>query len=378
MTDASSGTGTSSILLVDDRPENLTAMVAALEPLGYRTVTAASGEAALRELLLGDFSLVILDVQMPGIDGFETARAIKGRPRTADVPVLFVTAIGRDEDHRLHGYATGAVDYLFKPISPELLRAKAAVFVQLHEQRLQLLAQRAELERKTAELEQANRDLEQFTYVASHDLQEPLRVVSGYLELLAARLAGSDEQTRLWLDRATATTLRMGDLVHDLLVCARAGAMASPVTSVDLGKAAAAAVDHLTTAIDESAGRIEVAAGLPSVSGVEVEVVQVLQNVIGNALRHRGDGPPVVQVTAESSDGEVEVRVRDNGPGVPEADLDRIFGLFERVEGTPHPGTGLGLSICRRVVERRGGRIWMTLNDDAGATVHIALPSADA
>lgn len=362
-----------SVLLVDDRAENLTAMEAALSPLGYRIVTAMSGEAALRELLLGEFSLVILDVQMPGIDGFETARAIKGRPRTKDVPVLFLTAIGRDEDHRLHGYETGAVDYLFKPISPELLRAKASVFVQLHEQR-------AELERKTAALEQANRDLEQFTYIASHDLQEPLRVVSGYLELLASRGAVKDEQMREWLQKATATTLRMGDLVHDLLVCARAGANAGPITTVDVGQAAAAAVEHLRTVIDESGGRVDLAESMPTVAGVEVEVVQVLQNVIGNGLRHRGDAAPVVRVGAKASDadGIVEIEVQDNGPGVPESDLERIFGLFERVEGSPHPGTGLGLSICRRVVERRGGRIWMSLNKGSGATVHIALPAAGA
>jgi two-component system, sensor histidine kinase and response regulator len=360
-----------SILLVDDHVENLTAMEAALSPLGYHIVTATSGEAALRELLLAEFSLVILDVQMPGIDGFETARAIKGRPRTKDVPVLFLTAIGRDEDHRLHGYETGAVDYLFKPISPELLRAKASVFVQLHEQRV-------ELERKTAALEQANRDLEQFTYIASHDLQEPLRVVSGYLELLASRGAVEDEQMRDWLQRATATTLRMGDLVHDLLICARAGANAGPITAVDVGKAAETAVEHLRMAIDEAGGRVEVSESMPAVTGVEVEVVQVLQNVIGNGLRHRGEDAPVVRIGAKAAEGVVEIEVEDNGPGVPEGDLDRIFGLFERVEGSPHPGTGLGLSICRRVVERRGGRIWMSLNKGAGATVHIALPAAGA
>ena len=370
-----------SILLVDDHPENLTAMEAALEPLGYRVVTASSGEAALRELLLGDFSLVILDVQMPGIDGFETARAIKERPRTSDIPVLFLTAISRDEGHHLHGYATGAVDYLAKPISAELLRAKASVFVQLHEQRLELLDQRRELERKTAELERSNHDLEQFTYVASHDLQEPLRAVSGYLELLADRIPEGDEEARAWVQRATATTLRMGDLVHDLLVCARAGAGTAAVAPVELDKAVAVAVDHLRTVVEETGGRVEVAGSLPSVLGVEVEVVQVPQNVIGNALRHRSETPPVVRVSAREGDGEVEVMVEDNGPGVPEADLERIFGLFERGVGSPHPGTGLGLSICRRVVERRGGRIWMTLNgrgteDPAGATVHIALPAA--
>ena len=362
-----------SVLLVDDREENLTAMTAALSPLGYRLVTAPSGEAALRELLQADFSLVILDVQMPGIDGFETARAIKGRPRTADVPILFLTAISREEEHRLHGYETGAVDYLFKPISPELLRAKTTVFVQLHEQRAQLIEQRAELER-------LNRDLEQFTYIASHDLQEPLRVVAGYLELLSERLSADDPQAQSWLARASATTHRMGGLVHDLLLAARAGAAGSASNAlgpVDLGKAAAVALEHLSTAIDEAGALVEVADALPAVHGLEVEVVQVLQNVIGNAVRHRGEDPPCVRVDAAVVDGGVEIEVVDNGPGVPEADRERIFGLFERVEGAPYPGTGLGLAICRRIVERRGGRIWMTAGDGGqGAAVRIRLPAA--
>jgi signal transduction histidine kinase len=362
---------TPSVLLVDDHPENLVALEAALRPLGYDIVTADSGEDALRQLLLREFSLVILDVQMPGIDGFETATAIKARERTSDVPILFLTAISREEQHRLHGYETGGVDYLFKPISPELLRAKAAVFVQLHEQRRQLLAQRSELER-------LNRDLEQFTYVASHDLQEPLRVVAGYLELLEGHLPADDERGRLFVEKAASTAQRMGALLRDLLVCARAGGGQGEPAPVDLGAAAAAALGNLDAAMAESAAKVEVDDGLPPVMGVEVEVVQLLQNVIGNSLRHRGDAPPLVHVGArlvESGSG-VEVEVADNGPGVPEADLERVFGLFERVEGSPYPGTGLGLAICRRIVDHRGGRIWMTSAPGSGATVHITLPAA--
>jgi signal transduction histidine kinase len=363
---------TPAVLLVDDHEENLVAMEAALAPLDYRVVTATSGEDALRRLLLDDFALVVLDVQMPGIDGFETALAIKGRERTKDVPILFLTAISREEEHRLQGYATGGVDYLFKPISPELLRAKVAVFVELHMKQM-------EVEAKSAELERSNRDLEQFSYVASHDLQEPLRVVAGYLELIEDHTdEAADDQMRGWIHRAQHTTAQMAGLVDDLLLYARAGSAVTPPTEVSLDRAVSAALDNLELLVRESDAQVRVAKGLPAVRAVEREVVQVLQNVISNAIKHRGESDPEVDISATTTHEFVEVCVADRGRGVAAADAERIFGLFERVDAnSPYPGTGLGLAICRRIVERRGGRIWLEPNSgDRGTVVHVTLPVA--
>jgi len=363
------------ILLVDDRPENLTAMEAALEPLGFQIDTALSGEDALRKLLVDDYALVVLDVQMPGIDGFETAKAIKGRDRTKNIPILFLTAISREEEHRLAGYESGGVDYLFKPIAPDLLRAKVGVFAQLHLKQL-------ELERKTADLERSNRDLEQFSYVASHDLQEPLRVVNGYLELLEEHLGGSlDAEARGWIDKAKGTTSRMAQLVNDLLAYARAGAgrgtSASRADDVDLDDAVRTALSHLSVTVEERRAKIEVVGDLPAVHAVDREIVQVVQNVVANALKHAAAEPKVKISAAPADAAMVELVVADNGPGVPETDMERIFGMFERVDGSPYPGTGLGLAICRRIVEQRGGRIWMTPNDDGpGVAVHMTWPAA--
>lgn len=359
------------ILLVDDRQENLTAMEATLAPLGFRIDTALSGEGALRKLLVEDYALVVLDVQMPGIDGFETARAIKGRERTKDVPILFLTAISREEDHRLAGYASGGVDYLFKPIAPEILRAKVSVFVELHLKRL-------ELERKTAELERSNRDLEQFSYVASHDLQEPLRVVTGYLELLEERLSVHlDATARTWFDKARATVARMAELVNDLLSYARAGAGSSPPSDVSLDTAVKVALAHLEVSVAEKGASVDVAPALPSVRAGEREVVQVVQNVIANAVNHGGDRPEV-EIRATSTPTHVELVVADSGPGMAPSDMERVFGMFERIGGSPYPGTGLGLAISRRLVEQRGGQIWITGREDrAGLEVHVTWPAAN-
>lgn len=350
------------LLLVDDHPENLLALEAALEPLGCRTIRANSGEEALRTVLAEDVTVIVLDVQMPGLDGFETALAIKDRERSRDIPIIFLTALSREPEHRLRGYATGAVDYLFKPVEPELLRAKVDVFV--------------ELAVKRTELVRSNADLEQFAYTASHDLQEPLRNLAGYLELLEDHLQPAlDDRARQWFARAGASAVRMEALIADLLLFARAGAGTYQPTAVDLDASLAAALTDLDRIVTESGASIHTAP-LGKAMGRDDDVRRVLQNLLANAIRYRGDTVPEIAVDVDRRSHEVEVTVCDNGGGVPASDLERVFGLFERAGADPCPGTGLGLAVCRRLVERAGGSIWMTLNTGGrGVTVHVVLPT---
>jgi signal transduction histidine kinase len=360
------------LLLVDDRPENLLALEAVLEPLGHRLVRAGSGEEALRHLLTDDVAVIVLDVQMPGLDGFETAAAIKGRERTRDIPIIFLTALSREPEHRLLGYATGAVDYIFKPVDPDLLRAKVAVFVELHLGARRLKEQGELLAWRTAELERSNADLEQFTYIASHDLQEPLRVITGYLEVLAEELGdGVGDRPRSWIEKATASAGRMEALVADLLVYARTGAGAYAPEVVDLDESLAAALADLQRAIDGAEAEVRVER-LGSAMAAPSDVRRVFQNLVGNAVKYGGT---TVRISAERSSGWVAICVSDNGIGVPEGDLRRVFGMFERVDGQPYPGTGLGLAVCRRLVERGGGHIWMERNRAGGVTVKFTLPA---
>jgi two-component system, sensor histidine kinase and response regulator len=365
------------LLIVDDIPENLLAVEAALEPLGHRCIRATSGEEALKHLLVDDIAVIVLDVQMPGMDGFETALAIKQRERSRDIPIVFLTAMNREDEHRLRGYETGAVDYLFKPVAPELLRAKVSVFLELHLKTRLLVDQGRSLARRTAELERSNADLEQFSYVASHDLQEPLRVVSGYLELLAESAADRvTEEERGWIDRCTSATARMSGMIDDLLTYARAGSSGGEPATVDLDAALAVATESVGRSLLDAGGRID-ASPLGKAWAVPGDVERVLQNLLANAVKYRGDGPPVIQVTATQLDGHVEVAVCDRGVGVDEADLERVFGRFERIGGQPAPGTGLGLAVCRRLVERSGGRIRMERNEPGpGVTVRFTVPAA--
>lgn len=362
------------LLLVDDRRDNLMALEAVLAPLGQRLLLAQSGADALRHLLIHDVSVIVLDVQMPGLDGFQTAAEIKRRERSRDIPIIFLTAISQDEDHRLQGFGVGAVDYIFKPVSAELLRAKVGVFLELQRKTTALERANAALKHKTAELQRSNADLEQFAYIASHDLKEPLRIVSGYLELLGDRLGDRlDEEARGWLTRGISSCERMAGLLDGLLTYARLGAGAVKREPVDLDQLVDVALEGLTGVGAEPGvvTRHELGTALGSPRDLE----RVFANVVGNALKFQTDEHPVIDISAARDADTVTVSVTDNGPGVPDDALDRVFGMFERFNGEPYPGTGLGLAISRRVVERSGGRIWMERNPDAGVTVRFTLPA---
>lgn len=365
------------LLLVDDREDNLIALEASLEPLGHRLVRAQSGEEALRHLLREEFAAVILDVQMPGLDGFSTAEAIRGRPRTQDVPIIFLTAISRDDAHQLRGFATGAVDYIFKPVDPELLRARVGVFVRLYTAERQLRAQLDEISRQAAELARSNADLDQFASVVSHDLRDPVNVITGYLELLQERLGPAlDEETTQWVERIRSCAGRIHALVDGLLDYSRLaeeGATPALHHLAPAGDAVADAVENLQALITAAGATIEIEGDLPAVAADRGELSRVFQNLIANAVVHGGEAVTVT-ISAQQKEAEVVITVADNGKGLPPEQMERVFGVFERSGTAPQPRTGLGLAICRRIVLRAGGRIWIEGIDGGGLAVRFSLP----
>ena len=386
------GPGIARVLIVDDRADNLLALRAVLEPLGLDLVEADSGEEALRHLLAGEFALIILDVQMPVLDGFETARLIRGRERTRYVPIIFLTAISGEPEHHLRGYQSGAVDYVYKPFEPEILRAKVSVFVELWARGATIEAQRRELTVRLAdldeahaglaaqavELERSNAALERFAEVVGVEVREPLHTVAGLLDLLDDRHAGAlSDEGRTLLARALAGTERARSIVGSLLDYARASTVDLHRDRFPLAEALAEAEAETGPQLAEAKGEV-VADGLPLVSGDRGQLVQLLAQLIDNAIRFRGPSAPVVTVSTEPVAGAVRVTVADNGAGVAETDLPRLFTAFAR----PAPvgavgngrGAGLGLALCRRIVERHGGMIWAERGADGGLAVCFELP----
>ena len=384
------GSEQATLLLVDDRPENLLTLEAVLEPLGHRMVRASSGEEALKVLLTDDVSVILLDVQMPGLDGFDTAEHIKARERTRDIPILFLTALSRESHHAERGYASGAVDYIAKPFDPVLLRAKVSVFVQLHLSTQQVKAQRellavrlderyqAEetLAQQAKELERSNAELESFAYVASHDLQEPLRVVGGYLELLAD--GDLDPAAADLVARAAKATDAMSSLVKALLAYSRVTSGAHEFEAVALDDVVADALVNLGEQVAESEADLTIRS-LPTVRGDRAQLTSLFQNLLSNAMKFtEGTGPRVcVEAERVNGNGEWLVSVHDDGIGIDPADAERVFAMFQQVSSRDrYPGAGIGLATCRRIAERHGGRIWVEPRHGGGTTVRVVLPEA--
>jgi len=382
--------GGAAILMVDDRPDNLLALEAILKPLGCRLVRAHSGEEALKRLLHEDFAVILLDVQMPGMDGFETAAHIKNRDRTRHIPIIFLTAISREVHHQLRGYDAGAVDYLAKPFEPSVLRAKVAVFVELYEKSRLLEKQSALLEerlaerdraqhalaRQATELERSNAELEQFAHVVSHDLQEPLHTVTGFLDLLAQGHADQlDAEGRLCVEKARGGADQMRQLVRDLLEYARVSTQAHPFEDVDTRVVVDQALGQLDGAVAEAGAEIAIGT-LPTVRGDAFQLTQLFENLVDNALKFRGDERLAIRIDAAARDGEWLFSVQDNGMGIDPRYAIHVFTIFQRLHGRDeYRGTGIGLAICRKVVERHGGRIWLESDVGKGCTVHFTLPA---
>jgi light-regulated signal transduction histidine kinase (bacteriophytochrome) len=232
---------------------------------------------------------------------------------------------------------------------------------------------------RTLELKRSNEDLEQFAYVASHDLQEPLRMIHNYVELLGERYRTQlDGNAHEFIAFALDGAKRMQQLIHDLLAYSRVGTRNKELVPTDSAQVLAASLSNLKVAIEEARAEIR-HDDLPEVMGDPVQLTQLFQNLIGNAVKFRGEAPPQVDVRAQRKGSEWEFSVRDNGLGIAEQDFHRIFVVFQRLHGgDKYPGTGIGLSVCKKIVERHGGRIWVESKPGKGATFRFTLPAMPA
>ncbi len=233
------------------------------------------------------------------------------------------------------------------------------------------------LRRQAEELRRSNADLENFAYVASHDLKEPLRAVSGYLQLLERRhKAQLEPKARDFVDRAVKAAGRMDSLINDLLSYSRLSRQSKPPAPTDCNEVLVQVLENLETSIRDNGSTVR-SSHLPTVVADRPQLVQLFQNLIANAIKFHGDAPPEVSVNAEQRDNEWVFSVRDNGIGMEMEYADRIFDVFQRLHSTSaYPGTGIGLAVCRKVVERHGGRIWVESEPGKGSVFHFTIPNS--
>jgi signal transduction histidine kinase len=361
------------ILLVDDLQENLVALEALIRQPDRRIFTARSGEEALSLMLEHPFALAILDVQMPSMNGFELAELMRGTERTRAIPIVFVSAAGRELNYAFRGYESGAVDFLYKPLEPHTVRSKVNVFVELYRQRQQLQLAQAQLQR-------AVRMRDDFLSMISHELRNPLNSVYLQAQVRRKMLSGPTPPDNAAMLRTVERDERqirsMVRLLDDMLDVSRlrTGKLAIAPAPFDLAESAHAVVE----AMQEQARQKGVAITLDApdalpLEGDEFRIEQVINNLLTNALRY-GEGKPVT-VTVTAAGGEARVCVRDQGMGIAPEDQERIFEQFERTDGAAQvAGLGLGLYIARQIAQAHGGQLQVHSRPGEGAEFVLSLP----
>ena len=408
------------ILLVDDREDNLLSIETILEPNGYRFVKAKSGREALKILLNEfDFAMILMDVKMPNLNGFETATLIYEREKLKHIPIIFITANNYGDDNMFKGYQTGAIDYIFKPINPDVLRAKVGVLVDLYKKTRLLLEQEQKLitinrnlelevaERKASEekvnqlnrkllinisnLESANKNLERFAFMASHDLQEPLRKIRMFSDRLLSKYKDVLKEDVQMLARIQLSAERTQTLIADILDFSKISMEQSEFTQSDMN----VLLNELLTDMDEEVkGKNAVITidKLPSLYVSTRLMRPLFQNLIANALKYsKKDTQPVIRIHSDLVGGATpkngngaeskycRIFVEDNGIGFDQKYAEDIFGMFKRLHNNGEfEGTGIGLALCKKIIEQHNGFISARSKPDEGSTFIISLPLRQA
>ncbi|MEL1253422.1 response regulator [Flavobacterium sp. DGU38] len=399
------------ILIVDDKKENLLSLQVILADRGYQFVEAASGKDALRILLKNqDFAIILMDVQMPLMDGFETAELIRQSDKLKHVPIIFLTANMNSKEYIFKGYQSGAVDYMIKPLSPEILQAKVMVFTELfrknQELRIkeeeatalneiilktnaELASQYAAIEKHAEELKKKNMELDAFTYISSHDLQEPLRKVQTFANLiLANEYQNLSEEGKTKFNRILYATNRMRELINSLLAFSRATLVDKRFEKVDLNDIITDVKEALCENLLEK-NTVITTDFHDTVKVIPFQFVQLMENLIHNAIKFAQENVPL-QITIKSrlisgSDtGNPElsaetnychISFEDNGIGFEQQHHEKIFGVFQKLHGRDlYEGTGIGLAIVKKIMENHNGSINAVGEPLKGATFNIYIP----
>ena len=429
MNNHQSGMPLGNILVVDDTAENLRLLSTMLTQSGYTPRCVINGKMALRACNSNPPDLILLDIMMPEMNGYEVCQHLKLEAKTREIPVIFISAKDEVFD-KVNAFAVGGVDYISKPFQFEEVLARIeshlslrnlqkqlkeqnvllqeeitsrlavektlqeknlilqqeistrrAVEKALQEQNLVLQQeisnrQRAEsaLLKSNQELARSNAELEQFAYVASHDLQAPLATIASYAQLLEKRYKDQlDSKASKFIDNIVQGCTRMQTLIDDLLEYSRVGRSQKPFQLTDCNHAVEQALANLQGAIRETQAVVTYSE-LPAVMGDISQLVQLFQNLVGNSIKYRHNAPPVVHIIACKQEKDWLFSVSDNGIGIATQHQARIFQIFQRLHTQKeYSGTGIGLAICQKIVERHGGYIWVESKPGQGSTFYFTV-----
>lgn len=389
------------ILLVDDREDNLISIQAVLERDGYTFKKANSGQQALKILLKEiDFTLILMDVHMPNLNGFETAALIYERDKLKHIPIIFITANNND-NNAFEGYQTGAVDFIFKPINADLLRAKVSVFVELYRKNHLLLAQEkkllginneleervkkrteelykknSELEHKNQELSKVNNDLDNFIYTASHDLKAPIANIEGLLTALFEEIQG--EEVDHIKEMVVSSIDKFKNTLSDLTEISKVQKESWEDVGIVKFKEVLDEVEaDIKTAIEKAKAKITVKFEVEQINFSKKNLRSIVYNLLSNAVKYCSpERLPLIEIITQTKGEYIVLSVSDNGLGFNSHNQDKIFGMFKRLHQHVE-GSGIGLYIVKRIMENSGGKIVVSSEVNVGTTFDVYFLAND-
>jgi signal transduction histidine kinase len=363
------------ILIVDDKPENLVALERLLKNLGVRLYKALSGNEALKLTLHNDFALALLDIQMPGMDGYDLAEILRSDDKTASLPFIFISAIYTDHINIFKGYEKGAFSYITKPFEPKILINKVEFFIEKYRQEHALTKAYTILERKVDELKTLNEELDAYSYSVAHDLKSPLRAISSYSEILYSKVKNeSDKEGQQIVERIRNISKGMSTLIDDILDLSRLNKFEKKNQNINMG-------DLFTTVFEELKNNVKkrnikfVKGDMKPVKGDVRMIRQLVTNLLSNALKYtRTKKTTLIEVGGIEMENEYVYFVEDNGVGFNDKYKNKLFHVFERLhKPSEFEGNGVGLAICKRVVKRHNGRIWAESKLNKGTTFYFSF-----
>jgi two-component system, sensor histidine kinase and response regulator len=353
-----------SILNVDDYAPGLYARTKVLRQAGFDVLEATTGSQTLKMVSEHKPAVVLLDVNLPDMHGFEVCRRIRTNPALAATTILHISASSIQEQQQVHGLDTGADGYLIEPLDPAVLIATIRAYLRVRQA-------------ETA-LRRSNEDLERFAYRVTHELNEPLRTITMHGQLLENRLAGTlDSDALKSFQFMQEGVRRMRAFIDDLLRYSQSTHAGSDVRELDFESILGEALGSLGAAIEESGAKITHDC-LP-VLITDSRIEQVLQNLISNAIKYRRKGvTPEIHVSASQEGNTWQFAIRDNGIGIERRYKQDIFQVFHRLHGKDVPGTGVGLALAQKIVETNAGKMWVDSEPGVGSTFYFTIPQADA
>ena len=365
------------ILIVDDAPENIISLKKVLEVNGFEVDTASSGEEALKKILKNSYVLIILDVQMPEMDGFEVAEAISGYSKAKETAIIFLSAASANVNLITRGYSSGGLDYISKPVDMNILLLKVKTFYRIYEQSRALNEMQTKLLEEIEFRKEAERKKDEFISIASHELKTPMTSIKGYIQLLERSLDKEDlETTRVRLHKVQNQVEKLNLLVADLL----------DISKIESGKlkfnkkyfSFDKILDHIVEIMEQANPQVKfIKKGQinTEIFGDEMRIEQVIINFITNAIKYAPDSDEV-HFTSELRGDEIYFSVRDFGIGMAKEHQQQIFDKFYRVEETSErfQGLGIGLYICQEIIERHEGKIGVNSEPDKGSEFYFTIP----